>query len=105
MRSRRRILSVLPAIALLWLIIAGILVIEAWPHVPDSPHQWVLFLIFGPPVYVLVEAFGEFIFSLVPKRIEARHGFSWARIFWYLLVIFIALGTLFVLLWLLSKLV
>jgi uncharacterized membrane protein SirB2 len=70
----------LPMLAIAWLAVAGVLVFQLWPWVPRTKGQWVLLLVFGPPLYVLCEGVGEkFFLSKRGDRISAE-AFSFKRI-------------------------
>jgi hypothetical protein len=45
--------------AVAWLLLVGFLALEFWPDVPQSKAGWALFILFGPPLYVLAEGAGE----------------------------------------------
>ena len=60
-------LSLLPALALLWLVIGCFLAFQLWPDLPHTKLQWFLFIVFGPPIYILGEAFFGWLFS--PDRV------------------------------------
>ena len=63
-----------------WLLVAGFLVFQFWPHLPKSGPQWVLFVMFGPPVYVLLEGIFDWLFSEKHGRAISEKKFSGARI-------------------------
>jgi hypothetical protein len=42
-------------LALTWLFIASLLTLYLWPALPRSGTEWLLFLAFGPPLYILGE--------------------------------------------------
>ena len=56
-------------IVLLWLLIAVLVAIQAWPDLPRTKLQWSLLVAFGPPLYV----FGEKLFGSFFSR---QHGHS-----------------------------
>lgn len=61
--------------AAIWLLIAGVILLNFWPHMPRSTAQWALFIAFGPPLYVLAEGFFEWVFSGTRKLSDgARLG-------------------------------
>jgi hypothetical protein len=70
----------LPALALLWLLLASLITIQLWPHLPRSQLQWFLLLAFGPPLYVLGEALFGWLFSAVHGRAISQTRFSVTRI-------------------------
>jgi len=49
--------------AIAWLFVAGLLALQFWPHLPESKAGWVAFIAFGPPLYILGEAAGEWFWS------------------------------------------
>jgi len=50
-------------LAFAWLVVLGVVLLQMWPSVPRTKHQWVLCIVFGPPLYVLGEAAAEMAFS------------------------------------------
>lgn len=46
-----------------WIFVAALLVLQFWPSLPESRSQWLLIIAFGPPFYVLGEAFFTWLFS------------------------------------------
>jgi predicted membrane channel-forming protein YqfA (hemolysin III family) len=72
---------VLPFIAFLWLLIAGLLTLMLWPDWPQTPIQWFLLIGLGPPVYILGEAFFGWVFSKNHGMDLSPRRFSIFRIF------------------------
>jgi len=73
--------------AVAWLVIFGIVLLYVAPDFPRTTVQWALLFVLGPPIYVLGEALGAWLFS--PDRghrISAKR-FSLLRIVYALLVI------------------
>lgn len=68
------------AVAVFWLVIAGILALQFWPLVPHTAKGWVAFVAFGPPLYMLGEAFSGWLWSTRPARVLASHPSSGLRI-------------------------
>ena len=66
--------------ALAWLFVAGLLAVEFLPDLPHSKSQWLLFIAFGPPLYVLGEAFFDWMFSTKHGQAISPRGFSVARV-------------------------
>ena len=69
----------LPALAAVGLALAALLVVQLWPEIPRSWLQWFLLFTFGPPLYLLGEAFFEWLFSASHGRAISARGFSVAR--------------------------
>lgn len=67
-------------VAVFWLVVAGILALQFWPSVPHTAKGWVAFIAFGPPLYILGEAFSEWFWSTRPARALAAHPSSGFRI-------------------------
>ena len=67
-------------VALVWLPVAGLLLVELWPDIPRTSQQWALFLAFGPPLYVLGEAVCAWLFAPARGWSTSRKRFSIARI-------------------------
>jgi len=74
-------------LALFWLGLAAFLAFQFWPRVPHSVLQWVLFIALGPPLYLLGEAFFEWLFSRKHGHAISPHRFSVKRILFALLVL------------------
>ena len=70
----------LPALAAVWLVIAGFLAVEFWSEMPRSWSRWFLLLAFGPPLYVLGEAFFGWLFSAAHGRAISQKRFSVTRV-------------------------
>lgn len=94
-------LRTLLVVALVWLLVAGLLMLQLWPDLPESTLQWVLFIALGPPVYLLGESFFAWLLSRRHGQFISPHGFSFKRILVELAVLlsFIGFGG-----WLLSLL-
>jgi hypothetical protein len=46
-------------ISVLWIGFVLIIISEIYPDVPKSKLGWTLIILFGPPVYLIVEGIGE----------------------------------------------
>lgn len=53
----------------LWLLAGTLILIQSWPHLPDSWQAVALILAFGPPACALLEGAGSWVLS-------QRHGQS-----------------------------
>ena len=69
------------AVAVFWLVIAGILALQLWPSVPHTAKGWLAFIAFGPPLYLLGEALFEWLRPRRPGRALSAHSSSGLRIF------------------------
>jgi hypothetical protein len=78
-REDRKIRTLL-ALAALWLVIAAFLAFQFWPNVPHSTLKWALFIVFGPPLYVLGEEFFGWLLSPKHGTAFSPHRFSAKRI-------------------------
>lgn len=64
--------------AVVWLCIAGLLVLGLWPDLPHSAVQWAFLVALGPPLYLLGEAFFDWQFSreqdgaISPERLSIK---------------------------------
>ncbi len=67
-------------IAVVWLFIAGLLVLEFGPGHPSSVSGWVRFIAFGPPIYLLAEAAVEWFWSSRAGRRISECRSSWVRV-------------------------
>jgi len=52
--------------AIAWLLVCGLALLEIAPHFPQTTLRWALLVVLGPPLYVLGEALGAWVFS--PER-------------------------------------
>lgn len=67
--------------AVVWLFLAALLALQFWPHLPRSTSGWVVFIAFGPPLYVLAEGAAEWLWSTRTGRAISHHPSSAVRIF------------------------
>jgi hypothetical protein len=79
-KSKPKWLSSLPALAMAWLFIAWLLLIQLWPHLPHTALQWFLLVAFGPPLYVLGEGFFGWLFSPKHGKAISDREFSFVRV-------------------------
>jgi hypothetical protein len=89
--------------AVAWLLLAAFLATSLWPGVPKIKSQWFFFVAFVPPLYVLGEAGGSWLFSRRHGYAISRHRFSIARILIALPVALAAVALSWWLSWLLGK--
>jgi uncharacterized membrane protein YqjE len=68
----------LAPVAMVWLLLGAILVLQLWPDLPSTRRQWALLLVMGPPLYVLGELACAWLFS--QSRSYAKKRFSITRI-------------------------
>jgi membrane protein implicated in regulation of membrane protease activity len=73
-------LSLLLVLALLWLGIGCFLVFQFWPDLPHTKLQWFLFIVFGPPIYIVGEAFFGRVFSPKHGQAISQREFSLVRV-------------------------
>jgi hypothetical protein len=73
-------LSLLPALAFLWLVIGSLLTFQLWPDLPHTKLQWFLLIAFGPPIYILGEAFFGWLFSPKHGQAISHREFSLVRV-------------------------
>lgn len=81
-----RWVRLLPVVAFVWLLASGLLLLQFWPVIPQSKTQWVLFIAFGPPLWVLGEAVSEWLFSKRRGYSISPSRFSYRRILFGLVV-------------------
>jgi hypothetical protein len=91
------------SLALLWLAVAGWLLLQFWPDIPHSKVQWFLFVALGPPLYVLGEGLFTWLFSPAHGRAISQRAFSVARIAIALPVVLGVFALSWWLSWFLSK--
>jgi hypothetical protein len=99
-RTDRRRLRLLLLIAVVWVVVAGFLLLALLPQLPHSRLQWFLFIAFGPPLYVLGEGFFGWLFSPKHGCSISQRRFSVARI----LILFPVALALLALCWFLASL-
>jgi len=99
--SFRQLFRLLPAMAIMWLIVAGVLLLQLWPDLPHTTRQWSLFLALYPPLYVAGEAWCAWLFSPSRGWTISRNRFSFLRV---VLALPVALA-LFALSWWLASLI
>jgi hypothetical protein len=87
--------------ATVWLVIAGLLVVQLWPYLPHSALQWVFLVTFGPPLYVFGERFFSWLFSHEHGTAISQKRFSVKRIAVALAAAVPAIGVSLWLFWLL----
>lgn len=75
-----RIVSSITAIAIAWFVITGLLVVIFWSNLPKTNIRWVLFIVIGPPVYVVAEGIFGWVFSDKHGKAISAKNFSWLRI-------------------------
>jgi hypothetical protein len=88
--------------AIVWLGIAGLLIVQLWPNVPLSTFQLAFLVGFGPPLYVLGEGFFTWLFSPEHGAAISQKRFSIKRIAVALPAAVAALGLSSWLFWLLT---
>jgi hypothetical protein len=50
-------------VAVVWAVICSVILLQFGPIHPQGKYQWALFVVFGPPAYVLFEGLAELVFS------------------------------------------
>lgn len=68
-----RLFRSIAGIALIWLLLAGMALLTAWPSMPSSRAGWLLVLVIGPPLYLAGELLAERIWSSKPARAISEH--------------------------------
>jgi len=81
--------------AVAWFLIFGLVLLLVAPHFPASALEWALLFVAGPPLYVLGEALGSWVFSSERGHHISPKGFSVLRITYALVIMlaFVALST------------
>lgn len=67
-------------VALVWLVVCGLLLVQLWPDLPRTQAQWALLLAVGPSLYLLGEAGSAWLQAMAQQWDGAGKGFSWLRI-------------------------
>jgi len=76
-------------VALIWLVVAALIVLQFWPELPRTTLQWVLLVAFGPPLYVIGEAFFGSLFSQARGHSISPRKFSFKRILFAIPVVLV----------------
>jgi hypothetical protein len=89
-----RLLKFLGWGAVAWFVVTGLVLLQIAPYFPKSTLEWVLLIVVGPPLYVLGEALGAWLFSPERGHRISPKGFSFLRIAYALLIVllFVMLG-------------
>lgn len=90
-------------LALGWLLMATIIILALWPDLPQSKLIWVLLVLFGPPLYVLGEAFFDWLFSERHGHSISSSGLSFKRILFALPVVIVLTALSWSASWLLTR--
>ena len=93
----------LTLLALGWLIVAVVLLIQFLPDLPQTKLQWALLVLFGPPLYVLGEAIISGLFSERRGLSVTSKGFSLKRILIALPLVMALFALCWWVFWLLSR--
>lgn len=100
------------SLLLVWLLVGLAAAYAVWAFQPQGPAKWLLYLLAGPPLYLLLSAFGELLglaYLKVPgvrqgnefiERRTASQSLSGVRVLWYLLTSLLAIGIVLVAAWL-----
>jgi hypothetical protein len=67
-------------VAITWVVVAALLILQLWPDLPASRHQWALFLGFGPPIVVAVEGWASWVLAESRGWAISKKRFSVLRI-------------------------
>jgi hypothetical protein len=67
-------------VAITWVVAAAVLIFQLWPNLPSSPRQWALLLGFGPPLFVIIEAWSSWVLAKSRVWAISRKRFSVLRI-------------------------
>src|SRR6266511_2893927 len=78
--------------AVAWLMVCGLVLLQIAPHFPTTVLQWALLLVLGPPLYVLGEALGSWLFSPERGHRISPKSFSLLRLVYGLVVVLLIVG-------------
>ena len=67
-------------VAIVWLLVAGVLLLQFWPDIPRTTRQWAFFFVLFPPLYVAGEAWNTWVFSPARGWAISRKKFSILRV-------------------------
>jgi hypothetical protein len=85
-------LQFLFGLAVVWLFVAGFLILQLWPDLPKTDLGWFLLVVVGPPVYVAGEGFFGWLFSESHGKEISNKQFSWLRVTLAFAVVVVLLG-------------
>jgi hypothetical protein len=101
--STRRLASRLATVAIAYLFLLGLTAVYAWPFWPQTYLGWLLFLLFGPALFLVVEAAGEKLNREPMGRwVDTRtseHRFSVTRVLYLLIKSVLVLGVIGGIIW------
>jgi len=66
--------------------------LEIAPHFPQTTLQWALLIVLGPPLYVLGEALGAWVFSPERGYRISPKSFSILRLVFALMIVLLVLA-------------
>lgn len=97
---------------LAWLLLALVSGYVLWAFQPQGPTKWALFLVAGPPLYLLLTGVGELLGKayarfpgirqgneLIDRRTAGR-SLSMLRVLWYLFTGLLTIGIMLTAAWL-----
>jgi hypothetical protein len=67
-------------VAITWVVVAALLIMQLWPDLPTSRHRWALLLGFGPPIVVAVEGWTSWVLAESRAWAISKKRFSLLRI-------------------------
>jgi membrane protease YdiL (CAAX protease family) len=77
-------------------IATALLLLQIWPHRPTSLRGWIVLVVIAVPVTVIAEWFGDWLLrnrlSSAVDRATKHSKFSWARIFYVLVVVMVVIA-------------
>jgi hypothetical protein len=100
------------SLLLVWLLVGLAAAYALWAFQPQGVAKWLLYLLAGPPLYLLLSGVGEFLgdaYSRLPgirqgnefiERRTASRSLSWFRVLWYLFTSLLAIGAVISATWL-----
>lgn len=68
------------SVAFIWAFLVGMALLQLWPDLAKTSLQWWLLIGLGPPLYLLFEGLGSWLFSPAHGRAISQRAFSGARI-------------------------
>jgi len=67
-------------VAISWLLLIGVLVLQLWPELPKTIPGWLFLVIAGSPAYLAGEGFFAWLYSDTHGRAISTKRFSWLRV-------------------------
>jgi len=78
--ANKRTVPILAGLTLSWMVLTVLSLLDIFPHYPHSIAGWALLIALAPPVYLIAECIGSWIFSKEHGMRVSGTNFSILRI-------------------------